>query len=148
MGDRDVDVVSPMWMAHHFPDDYERCAVVGRRHVCRRCLVLYPIAFVVLGVGLALGWTSGPASLAALIVLPLPAVVEFVAEHLGRLRYSARRQMAVTVPLGLGLGAGFARYLDDQTDPAFWAVAVAYSAVCLLSAWFGSRWRNVSGGQP
>ena len=35
---------SPMWLAPHHPDQYDRCVTVGDRHVCRRCLVLYPVA--------------------------------------------------------------------------------------------------------
>ena len=42
-----------MWLAHHWPEHYDRCAVVAGRHVCRRCLVLYPptlaVAFATLG---------------------------------------------------------------------------------------------------
>ena len=37
---------TPMWLSHHWPSDYDRCAVVAGRHVCRRCLVLYPLALV------------------------------------------------------------------------------------------------------
>jgi len=145
MGERrDVDVVSPLWVAHHFPDDYDRCVVAGGRHVCRRCLVLYPTAFVVLAVGLVMGWTAGTASLVALVLLPLPAVVEFVVEHVGLVDYSPTRQVVVTVPLGIGLGVGFTRYLSDLTDPGFWGVATVYLVVCLAAAWFGSRWREAS----
>ena len=36
-----------IWLAHHWPDEYDRCVVLGGRHVCRRCLVLYPLALAV-----------------------------------------------------------------------------------------------------
>ena len=78
-----------------------------------------------------------------LALLPLPAVVEFVGEHLGRLSYRPRRQMAVTVPLGLALGIGLARYLEDQGDLAFWAMVVGYGGVCVLAAVVG--WRRAAG---
>ena len=125
--------ITPLWLAHHYPEDYDRCVRIGRSHVCRRCLVLYPVAFVVM-VATA-GWYP-PGAIDVLIVagLPLPGVVEFVAEHVGAVRYSPRRQIAVTVPLAVGLGRGLARYLDNHTDPLFWSVVVAYALVCGLAA--------------
>jgi len=131
--------ISPLWMAHHYPEDYDRCVVLGRAHVCRRCLVLYPIAFVVMGLALAGGWSSSRLDGWLLAALPLPAVVEFVLEHLGALRYQPVRQMVLTVPLGVALGLGFARYLHDQTDPWFWGVVVAYGGVCILATVLGAR---------
>ena len=92
--------ISPMWIAHHYPEDYDRCVLIGRTHVCRRCAVLYPVAFLTLGLALAgVRWTT---SLDAwlLVLLPLPAVVEFVAEHLGWIAPHPRLQIVLTVPLG------------------------------------------------
>lgn len=129
-----------MWLAHHWPEDYDRCVRVGRSHVCRRCLVLYPVALAVTAAAVLVG-SALPSTVtaAAVVVLPLPAVVEFVAEHLGRIRYSPRRQVAVTVPLAVGLGAGFARYLEQLTDPWFWGAVAGYGGVCLLAALSGRR---------
>ena len=122
-----------MWLSHHDPSGYDRCVLVAGRHVCRRCLVLYPLAFVVLVVAQAAGW-SGTTEALALVALPLPAVVEFVLEHRGVIRYSPGRQMLVTIPLAVALGAGFDRYLDRPGDVLFWSVVVGYTAVCLWSA--------------
>jgi hypothetical protein len=122
-----------VWLAHHNPAGYDRCVVVAGRHVCRRCLVLYPLALVVLvAAGLA-GW-SGAWEAFVLVVFPLPAVVEFVLEHRGVLAYSPARQVLVTVPLAVALGAGFDRYLARHSDPLFWATVVGYTAVCLWSS--------------
>ncbi len=133
--------VTPMWLAHHWPEDYDRCVRIGRSHVCRRCLVLYPLALVTaLAVG-ALGpsvvspWLTA----AALVVLPVPAVADFVAEHRGWVQPSAPRLVAVTVPLALGLGAGFARYLEHLTDLWFWTVVVVYGGLCAAVALWGRR---------
>jgi len=130
--------ITPMWLAHHYPEDYDRCVVIGRSHVCRRCLALYPLAFVVLGICLVAP-PGRAATIGALAVLSLPAVVELVLEQLGVVRYSPRRQVGVTLLLALGLGAGFAAYLDDQLDPAFWGVVVAYTAICLAAVVVGRR---------
>ena len=125
-----------MWLSHHDPAGYDRCVVVAGRQVCRRCLVLYPLAFAVLVVAQVSGW-SGASEAVALVVLPLPAVVEFVLEHRGAIRYSPARQVLVTVPLAVALGAGFDRYLDRATDPLFWSTVVAYTGICLWSALAG-----------
>ncbi|HKY77465.1 MAG TPA: hypothetical protein VJS45_15055 [Acidimicrobiia bacterium] len=125
-----------MWLSHHDPSGYDRCVLVAGRQVCRRCLVLYPLAFVVLVVAQVSGW-SGSSEALALVALPLPAVIEFVLEHRGVIRYSPIRQMLVTIPLAVALGAGFDRYLDRPGDVLFWSVVVGYTALCLWSAMAG-----------
>ena len=51
---------------------------------------------------------------------------------------TAHRQLLVTVPLGVALGRGFARYLEDPADLLFWAMVVVYGGLCL--AFLGWRW--------
>jgi hypothetical protein len=118
-------------LAHHDPDHYERCVTLGGRHVCRRCLVLYPLAFAVAAIALVSDREPTSLDVVWLLVLPLPAVVEFCLEHLGRLPYRAGRQIVVTVPLAVALGLGFARYLDGPGDLLFWAMVVIYGGICL-----------------
>lgn len=131
--------LTPLWLAHHFPEDYDRCMVVAGRHLCRRCLVLYPLAFTVMALGLAgLHW---PPALDPLLLwlLPVPAVVEFVLEHFGVLAYRPIRQIALTIPLAVGLGRGFTLYLDQPTGVLFWSVVAVYGGVCLAAALLGGR---------
>jgi len=127
--------ITPMYLAHHYPEDYEHCVVIGGAHVCRRCLVLYPLAALVMVA--SLGWHPERAIDVAVVVLfPLPAVVELVLEQVGVLRYDRRRQVAVTIPLAVGLGRAFAIYLDDQASLLFWSVVVAYSVITVSAvAW-------------
>ena len=124
-----------MWLAHHYPDDYHRCVLVGRSYVCRRCLVLYPISFAVALT--TLRWQPGDAVDSALLfVLPLPAVIELVLEQLRVLTHDPSRQVLVTIPLALGLGRGFAVYLNDLTSLRFWIPIVVYFTVCFCAvAW-------------
>ena len=125
---------SPIWMSHHWPDQYDRCVLVGHRHVCRRCIVMYPIAFVVAGLSVA-GWAlPSPWSQLALLLLPLPALVEFVGEHRRAWTYAPTRHTVFSALQGLGMGVGFGRYLDTPTDPWFWAVGIVYSLVALVAA--------------
>lgn len=121
---------TPLWLAHHASGQYDRCVVVGGRHVCRRCLVLYPVALSVLTLAVVgLRW-SAALDPWVVVLLPLPAVVEWWLEHLGRVRYSPTRQVAVTTLLGLGLGGALVRYLERPTDPLFWGVVLVYGGAC------------------
>ena len=123
-----------MWMAHHYPEDYDRCVLIGRSHICRRCLVLYPLAFAVLALaGAGVRWPH-PLDPWLLVLLPLPGVVEFVAEHRGWVGYHPVVQSLLTVPLAVALGVGFDRYLHHPGDLLFWGVVVAYGGVCAASA--------------
>ena len=133
------ETISPMWMAHHYPEDYDRCFLIGRSHVCRRCLVLYPVAFAVLALcGAAVRWPR-PLDPWLLILLPLPGVIEFVAEHVGLVGYHPWLQVALAVPMGVALGVGFDRYLHHPADLLFWGVVVVYGGICLAAALLGGR---------
>jgi hypothetical protein len=117
-----------LWLSHHPPEQLDRCVRLGKYDVCRRCLVLYPIAFLTA----AVSYATAPDALDPWILLlaPLPAVVEWWLEHLGRIDYSPVRQVALTIPLALALGRGFARYLEDPLDPLFWVMVVVYGGSC------------------
>ena len=120
------------------PSGLDRCVRLGGRPVCRRCLVLYPVAFAVAGLSLAgIGWPDAldPWLLA---LLPLPAVVEFCLEQARRITYSPARQIAVTLPAAIALGRGFARYVEDPADLLFWAMALGYGGIC--AAFLAWRW--------
>jgi hypothetical protein len=117
-------------LSHHQPDQFDRCVRIAGRPVCRRCLVLYPLAFVVAGVSFAASPWPDRFEPWLLALLPLPAVIEFCGEQSGRLAYARRRQIVVTVPLAVALGLGFARYIDDPTDLAFWAMVLVYGGAC------------------
>ena len=129
-------------LAHHTPEAYERCVVVDGHHVCRRCSVLYPIAFSVLGLSLAgLHW---PASLdrPLLLALPVPVVFEFVLEQLGLIRYSPRRQVALTTIASVALGQGFARYLSHSADRVFWTMVTVHAGICVIAFALGAVLRS------
>ena len=125
---------TPLALSHHRPEQYERCVLVGGRHVCRRCLTLYPLAFMVTGLSLAgLIWPHRLDPV-LLLALPLPAVIDWWLEHLGRIGYDPRRQVLVTIPAALALGQGLARYLDNPTDPLFWGMVLIYGGSCVAVA--------------
>jgi len=125
---------TPMWLSHHWPSEYDRCVVMGRKHVCRRCLVLYPLAAAC--AVLAAAGVTWPDRLDVWFcwLLPVPAVLEFVGEHLGLLRYRFRRSVLVTVPLAVACGKLYVRYLHDFRDQLAWSVVVVFGGICMLAA--------------
>jgi hypothetical protein len=134
---------TPMWLSHHWPSDYDRCAVVAGRHVCRRCMVLYPAALV--AAVLASTGATWPDRLDGWLcwLLPLPAVVEFVGEQLGLLRHRPARLVVTTLLLAAACGNLYARYLDDPGDTLVWSVVITYGGACLLAGlWSAFRTRS------
>jgi hypothetical protein len=142
MASHEPRTLTPMWLAHHYPESYDRCVAIGSRHICRRCIVLYPLAFVVMTISLVWGW-PGDTDGMVLVLLPIPAVVEFVLEHLDIVRYHSARQVVFTVPLAIALGRGFAIYVEDPTSRLFWGVVLAYGCICLAAVvWRVRRFRS------
>lgn len=137
-----------MWLSHHWPDEYERCTVIRGRHVCRRCLTLYGSSLLVASMVLA-GVAVFPASVELWLIwgLCLPATVDFVGEQLGWFRYSARRQVAVTLVLGPALGVGFAHELVDRWSWEFWGPVLVFCTVWFVAALVG-RARAAGGVGP
>jgi len=124
---------TPMYLAHHWPEEYERCAVVGGMHVCRRCLVLYPLA-IVTALAVSTGsWWPHHLDAWALWLLLFAGTVEFVADNLRLVRYSAVRQAALSAPGSVAAGIGYVRYLHDTTDPLVWSVVAAYATACVAA---------------
>jgi hypothetical protein len=124
---------TPMWLSHHWPDDYDRCVRIRGRMVCRRCAVLYPVSLVAAAVlGFVASWPDWIDPW-LLWLLPLPAVVEFVAEQLEAIRHSPTRLVVLSVPLGVACGRLYVRYLDDLGDGLVWSVVGVYGGLCLAS---------------
>jgi hypothetical protein len=130
-----------MWLAHHSPEHLDRCVRVGRHHVCRRCAVLYPVA-VLSAVAVLVFDPPQTVMVLALWVLPIPMVLEWVAEHLGGWRYSPARQVVVTAVGAPALGVALAWH---AVEPFVWAATLpvlVWTVICLVSALGG---RLVSG---
>ncbi len=124
-----------LWLAHHWPGEYERCAVIGGRHVCRRCLVLYPIAIAVMIASLA-GLAPWPERFDVWFIwlLCVPATVEFLAEKLRGSAYSPARQVVVTALVAVALGRGLAHEIDDRWSWLFWGPVLVYGAIWFAAA--------------
>ena len=133
---------TPMWLSHHWPHDYDRCAVVGGMHICRRCLVLYPLALVT-GIAVSIGsWWPRGLDPWVLWLGPLPGVIEFSLDNLGLIGYSPRRQMLLSAGGAVAAGVGYTRYLQHTTDGLVLSVLLTYSLVCLAAAVAGGLRRR------
>lgn len=124
-----------MWLSHHWPEEYHRCAVIGGRHVCRRCLVLYPIALAVLFASLA-GFQPWPSRLDVWFIwlLCIPATIDFLAEKLARVDYHPTRQIVVTALTALALGRGLGHELDDRWSWLFWGPVLVFGGIWFAAA--------------
>ena len=137
-----------MWLSHHWPDGYDRCAVVGGMHVCRRCLVLYPLALIT-GIAIGVGsWWPHHLDAWVLWLFPLPGVIEFVLDNVGRIQYSPVRQMVLSAAGAVAAGLGYVRYLDETLDPLVWSVVGAYTAICVAGVAVGAFRGKRSESQP
>jgi len=133
---------TPFFLSHHYPQDYDRCAVVGGLHVCRRCLVLYPVALVA-GVAISIGsWWPDGVNAWVLWLFPLPGVIEFVLDNVGAIEYSPVRQSWLSAAGAVAAGVGYTMYLDDTFDATVWAVVAVYTTVCVLGVIVGHRRRG------
>ncbi len=128
-----------VWLSHHAPEHSERCLHVRGVAICRRCAVLYPVALcaAVLFVALdaATGWL-----VAAMWVLPAPMAAEWIGEHLGRLRYDPRRQIAVTALGAPALGAALAITWERPFSPAA-VLPIAVWTLCCAGVALWTQWR-------
>lgn len=133
---------TPMWLSHHWPHAYDRCVEWRGLHICRRCFVLYPLALVS-GVAIGIGsWWPHGLDPWVLWLFPLPGVIEFVLDNLGRIPYSPRRQIVLSGAGAIAAGLGYERYLTDPTDSLVWTMVAVYTAVCLAGAIVGGLTRR------
>jgi uncharacterized membrane protein len=120
--------------------------------VCARCTGIYPVMLVLLAMQLFsseweialrgratpmldLAWTDPW----LVLLLPLPAVAEFLLEQAGRIKGTNALRILTGIPLGIAMSRMFARYLQDPFDPFFWMVVVVYGGACALAAVYALR---------
>lgn len=127
-----ADLAAMIW-SHHWPEQHDRCVTYRGRRICRRCIVLYPVAFAVLLLS-AFG-VHWPVRFDApvMLLLPLPVVIDFIGEQVGLIRYSARRQVVTTALCAVALGRGLGRYFQDLDDTLFWSMVLVYGGLCGLA---------------
>jgi len=135
-----------LWLSHHWPQHYDdRCLMVGRWPVCRRCSALYGVGFAV-AAAVTVGvdpWPDGwdPAMI---WLLCLPATVAFVGEALGWLRYVTRWQVATTLVAGLAFGKALGYELEQRWSPEFWGPIAVFGGIWFFASLIGHRRRSAA----
>ncbi len=132
------------WLSHHPSEHHDRCVVVGGRHVCRRCAVLYPVAVLTAAL-VALSTSESAALVWAMWLLPVPAALEWTAEHLGGAAHHPGRLAALSVPAGVALGIGVGLQVHDpwalSTVAPLVTWAVALGVIALIGSTRGAPGR-------
>ena len=120
-------------LSHHPPSQYDRCIRIGSQYVCRRCAVLYPLAFAVAIASMfGLHWPEAW-DRTLLYLLPIPVTLEFVIERFGGIRHRAGRQIALTLLAAPALGRGLARYWTHAGDRVFWGMVLLFGGSALFA---------------
>jgi len=128
-------------LAHHHPEDYDRCTFVAGVPICRRCLFLYPATFLIMG--LQFTPLRFPDSLNVLLMgLAVPATLDFILERSGALQYHPARVIIGSLLLSLPLGMEFARYLENRWDPEFWGFILVFGIPAVTAA-LHRAWRDI-----
>jgi uncharacterized membrane protein len=127
-------------LAHHEPEDYDRTydvTVLGRRErLCARCTGVYP--GIVAGLLAGLLETGPLASTALLLVVPLPALVDWTLT-----RFTPRSgwngvRTATGLLLGYGYGLGLVALLL-RGDLRVLAIGTGYGIVAAALLWIRDR---------
>ena len=131
--------ISPLWYAHHHVEQYDRCVQIGKRHVCRRCVVLYPLVLLSAATLIALGVSIAPILVLGMWVLPLPMTLDWIGEYLGQVRHSPSRQVLLTALAAPALGCAFALHLQQAFSPVALAPMTLYVLICCATVMWRSR---------
>ena len=116
-------------LAHHWPEEYERCYRVAGLWVCARCLGLYPSLAFMLAFQVS-GWvTEVPLEPLFLYALPLPALISWTRHRVWHAQGSKPVSTITGAVLGVGLGRGLYLHLRDP-----WCTPFVLQC-CLLAAW-------------
>lgn len=138
--DRALAARKSMWLTHHWPGEYDRCAIVREHHVCRRCPVFYPISLAVACASLA-GLPPWPARLDVWFIwlLCIPATLDFLAEKLLGVAYSSQHQVVVTTLVAVAIGSGLAEEIDDRWSWLFWGPVLVFGGIWFAAALFRAQ---------
>ena len=98
--------VLDFFLAHHRPDEYDRCYAVGGLHLCARCVGLYPALALLLALQLTGVVGAVRAEWAVLYLLPLPAIFSWARRRLTGAAGSNPVSTVTGALLGVALGRG------------------------------------------
>ncbi|HEU5084141.1 MAG TPA: hypothetical protein VFU14_12430 [Acidimicrobiales bacterium] len=123
----------PVWLSHHDAREADRCVLVGRTHVCRRCLAMF-VGFVPAVVLLLSPWRDDlqAGDLGLVLALTIAAGLEFAQVARGRMPYSARRVLGLSPFVGMVLAWLGVTGVRDGFGPAHFLLTGAAGALLVL----------------
>ena len=102
--------------------------------VCGRCVVLYPIVLATAILAVAADVRPDVATIAAMWLLPVPMVIEWIAEHAGAASYVPWRQRLLTAVAAPGFGLALGEHLRHPFTLVAVAPVLTWVVVCAASA--------------
>jgi hypothetical protein len=126
-----------LWLSHHHPAQHDRCLRVGRWHICRRCLLLWPLSYLLLALQVSLRAPATHPGDLLIPVLLLPPVLEFLLVQRGLIPYSAARTWFLAPLLALPLSRLLFRCMITPWEPITWLV--------ILTAGLPALWAVLAG---
>lgn len=122
-------------LSHHEPRDYDRTyavAVLGQRvRLCARCTGIYP--GILLGVLLGAPRIGGVAAIHLILVLPLPALVDWTATRFTDAAGSNLARTATGAALGYAYGLGVIALLGGDVRVLLIGAGYGLAAGALLA---------------
>lgn len=132
-----------MWLAHHWPEHYEeRCVLIARHQICRRCAALYPLGLLVALLS-TVGLVPWPGSIDpyAIWILSIPATLAYCAEALGLIQYSPKVQVSTTLLAALAFGRALGYEFQQRGSSQFWGPIVVFGLIWFVFTAIGMRRR-------
>jgi hypothetical protein len=127
-------MASSRWLTHHDPEHQDRCVHLGPVLVCGRCVVLYPIVLATAILTVAADVRPDAAIIAAMWLLPVPMVIEWIAEHAGVATYVPWRQRLLTALAAPGFGLALGEHLRHPFTLVAVLPVLTWVVVCAASA--------------
>jgi len=123
----------PVWLSHHDSREADRCVLVGRTHVCRRCLAMFA-GFLPAVALLVSPWRDDlqAGDLGLVLALTIAAGLEFAQVARGRMPYSARRVLGLSPFVGMVLAWLGVTGVRDGLGPAHFLLTGAAGALLVL----------------
>ncbi len=126
-------------LSHHPTSELQRCyrlPVTSKGiHLCARCLGLYPVLLITLGIEAGLWRFESEDRWFLAFSLVTPAVIDWSASMLFAAPGSNEVRTITGVLAGVGLGIAFGDYFRDSSCAYFWALMGGLVMIIALVWW-------------
>jgi len=126
-------------LSHHTKSELHHCyrLPVTRKgiHICARCLGLYPVLLVTLGIDAGLWRFESEHRWFLAFALVTPAVIDWSATMLFAGPGSNQVRTITGILAGVGLGLAFGDYFRDSSCAYFWGLMGGLAVIIALVWW-------------